>query len=251
MKVLVIIGSLRKGNTYKTVKKIEDYHTKHSIVDYEYIFLKDINLQLCRGCFTCISNGENRCPIKDDRELIITKIEHSDGVILASPNYVMNVPWLTKNFIDRFAYILHRPKYFNQYFMIVISSGSYMGAKQASKSLGLMVSGGKVVSKLFVYNSPGMNRYKTKKQETKILKETSKFLKTLVKKKAHKPSFAFLIWFSVFKASSKENRSQNRADYDFYKDKLYFTDTSLNYLQKTTVKVFTKIFTKLIRMGFV
>lgn len=251
MKVLAIIGSLRKSNTFKTVKKIEEYHKKNSHIEYEYLFLKDVNLQQCRGCFTCISNGENSCPIKDDRDYIINKIESSDGVILASPNYVMNVPWITKNFIDRFAYIMHRPKYFNQYFMVVITSGSYMGAKQACKTLEIMASGGKVVSKLIVYNSPGMNNQKIEKQEKKITKKTLKFSKSLDKKREHKPSFGFLVWFSVFKAGSSENKTQSLADYEFYSDKSYFIDTKLNYLQKIVIKIFCNIFRKLIKMGIV
>lgn len=113
MKILVIIGSLRKANTYHTVQEVEQVHKKIADCEYEYIFLQDINFGLCKGCFTCISKGEEQCPLKDDRDWIIRKIEASDGVILASPNYVANVSWLMKNYIDRFAYICHRPKYFN------------------------------------------------------------------------------------------------------------------------------------------
>jgi len=145
MKILVIVGRLRKKHTYEAVKKIEEYHKKHSDCEYEYIFIKDINLKQCKGCHICISHGEDRCSLKDDSDLIINKIENSDGVILASPNYAMNVLWIMKNYIDRFAYTMHRPKYFNQYFMILITSGSYQGTKQASKSLGLMASGGKIL----------------------------------------------------------------------------------------------------------
>jgi multimeric flavodoxin WrbA len=140
------------------------------------LFLKDINFKLCKGCFVCISDGEEKCPLKDDRDLIINKIENSDGIILASPNYVMNVCWLMKNYIDRFAYTMHRPKYFNQYFMILITSGSYMGTKQASNALSLMSSGGKIISKLSIYNSPGMNKNKKEKQEKKLNEKQKDFI---------------------------------------------------------------------------
>lgn len=251
MKILVIIGSLRKKNTYTAIKKIEGYHKNYPDFKYEYLFLKDIDLKLCRGCHLCISHGEDKCPLKDDHDLIISKIEGADGVILASPNYVMNVPWLMKNFIDRFAYTMHRPKFFNQYFMILITSGSYMGTKQASGTLGLMASGGKIITKLKVYYSPGMNEKKMLKQEKNIKKKAEIFHKRLSVKTGHKPSFAFLLWFSIFKATSNENRTQLPADYNFYKDKNYFTDVKLNFFQKSAVAVFKVIFTKLIRMGFV
>ena len=54
MNILVIIGSLRKKNTYDTVRKIEEYHKNYSDFKYEYLFLKDINFKLCKGCFVCI-----------------------------------------------------------------------------------------------------------------------------------------------------------------------------------------------------
>jgi len=251
MKILVIIGSLRKKNTYKTVKKIEEYHKEYSDFKYEYLFLKDIDFKQCKGCFVCISHGEDKCPLQDDRDLIINKIESSDGVILASPNYVMNVPWLMKNFIDRFAYTMHRPKFFNQYFMILITSGSYMGTKQASKTLGLMASGGEIITKLTVFNSPGMNEKKTLKQEKVIKKKASTFYKRLSKKTDHRPSFGFLVWFSAFKATSNENKAHLPADYNFYKNKNYFIDVKLNFIQKILVGIFTVLFTTLVRKGFI
>lgn len=251
MNILVIIGSLRKKNTYETVKKVEDYFVKKSDDKFRYLFLKDINLKLCNGCHLCISKGEDKCPLHDDRDLIIENIEKSDGVILASPNYVMNVPWIMKNFIDRFAYTLHRPKYFNQYFMVLITSGSYMGTKQASKALEVMASGGKLITQLTVFNSPGMNKKKIAKQEKIINKKSKIFYRQLSKKRDHKPPIGFLIWFSVFKASSSENRIDLPADYNFYKDKSYFIGLKLNIFQKLIISFFTRFFTILIRMGFV
>lgn len=250
MKILVILGSLRKKNTYDTVRKIEEYHKDYSNYEYEYLFLKDIDFKLCKGCHVCIQFGEEKCPLKDDRDLIINKIENSDGVILASPNYVMNVTWLMKNYIDRFAYTMHRPKFFNQYFMILITSGSFQGAKQASKSLSLMASGGKIVTKIIVCNSPGMNENKLRKQEQAIKRKAKVFYEQLSNKTNHRPSLGFLVWFSAFKAVSNENKKYFPADYDFYKDKDYFVDTRLNPFQKMLISSFTRFFAALIRKGF-
>lgn len=133
----------------------------------------------------------------DDRDWIIKKIELADGVILASPNYVANVSWLMKNYIDRFAFICHRPRYFNQKFMLLVTSGSYMGVKNAMKALSVVVSGGNIISRLSVFNSPGMNDNKQKIQENKVRKSTEKFAKLLNKKKFRNLHFLFLFG-SVF-----------------------------------------------------
>ncbi|GAH81281.1 unnamed protein product, partial [marine sediment metagenome] len=59
--------------------------------------------------------------------------------------HTMNVNWRMKNFIDRYSYLMHRPRFFNQRFMVLITSGSYRGVKEAMKALVLMGSGGKVI----------------------------------------------------------------------------------------------------------
>ena len=43
MKILVIIGSLRKKNTFNTVKKIEEYQKNYSDFKYEY-FIYDASI---------------------------------------------------------------------------------------------------------------------------------------------------------------------------------------------------------------
>lgn len=66
MKILAIIGSPKgKGNSYRVTKEVEEKMKEIEDVNFEYIFLKDIDLQMCRGCFSCVVKGENFCPIKD------------------------------------------------------------------------------------------------------------------------------------------------------------------------------------------
>lgn len=111
MKTLAIISSFRKRNTYQVVKDIEAIHNSYYECEYEYLFLKDIDLKTCKGCHACLTRGEQYCPLKDDRDMLIEKIESADAVILASPNHTMNVNWLMKNYIDRLSYLMHRPRF--------------------------------------------------------------------------------------------------------------------------------------------
>lgn len=242
MKILAVIGSPRKGKTLKTVQKIEQIHKKIVDCEYEYVFLKDINLMSCKGCFVCISKGEELCPLKDDNQWLSRKIEDADGVILSSPNYAANVTSLMKNYIDRNAYICHRPKYFGQKFMLLITSGSYMGVKNAVKALSILVSGGRIINRLKVLTSPGLSGKSQEKEELKIRRAAEKFAGRLGNLKSKKHPFAYLIWFSVFKATSLKNQTQFPADYNYYKNKEYFIPENLSGLQKMTIKVFTRLF---------
>jgi multimeric flavodoxin WrbA len=251
MKILAIISSPRKKNTFNAIKKIESIHKKKCDCEYEYLFLNKVDLKLCSGCHLCLTNGEGFCPLKDDRDTIINKIESSDGVLLASPNHTMNVNWRMKNYIDRFSYLMHRPRYFNQRFMILITSGSYMGVKEALNALAPMVSGGKIISKVGTMNSPGMNDKKRKKQANSLHKAAIKFTKNMNQPFIYKPTIGHLIWFSAFKTLSKKNKKKSNADYNYYLNKKFFVKSNLSYGHKLILKISTRLFNKLIKFGFV
>lgn len=251
MKTLVILSSLRRKNTYHTLKKIEDDHRALFPCDYEYLFLKDANLKTCRGCHLCLTKGERYCPLQDDRDAIIAKIESADAVILASPNHTMNVNWLMKNFIDRFSYLLHRPRFFRQRFMILITSGSYMGIKGAMKALSPVVSGGKIISRLGVMYSPGMNDSKIRREEKKVSSEARRFATALQKNHEFRASFANMMWFAVFKATSGFQAEDYPADFEYYKDKQFFVETKLNIIQRGIIRLFTGFFVFLLKKGLV
>ncbi|SIR18988.1 flavodoxin family protein [Halanaerobium kushneri] len=135
MKILAVIGSPKvKGQGYKVVEKVEKEMKRLGDIDFEYLFLKKANLELCRGCFLCVAKGSKFCPIEDDMAEIKEKIENADGVILSSPGYVYNVSWLMKNFIDRFAYCNHRPQFFDQKLMLIANSGG-AGMKETIEAM--------------------------------------------------------------------------------------------------------------------
>jgi multimeric flavodoxin WrbA len=251
MKILAIISSPRKKNTYNAIKTIESIHKKNYDCEYEYLFLHKVDFKCCMGCHLCLTKGEEFCPLKDDRDIIINKIESADGVILASPNHTMNVNWRMKNFIDRYSYLMHRPRFFNQRFMILITSGSYRGIKEATKALELMASGGKIISKIGVTNSPGMNDKKRRKQSKKLKKEAIKFINNMNKPFIYKPSFGHLIWFSVFKVLSKETEKESPADYEYYSKKEFFVQLDLSIGQRFILKMFKALFGFLNRIGLV
>ncbi|NPD87773.1 MAG: hypothetical protein HGN29_03570 [Asgard group archaeon] len=146
---------------------------------------------------------------------------------------------------------MHRPRYFHQRFMLLITSGSYQGIKQAKKAHAPTASGGKVISKIGVMNSPGMNEKKIKKQSQKLQKEALKFAKKMNKPYIYNPSFGELIWFAAFKSLSKEETKDNIADHKYYSQKEYFVDLDLSFVQRSLIKMFKGLFGFLVRMGMV
>ncbi|MBN1933857.1 MAG: flavodoxin family protein, partial [Anaerolineae bacterium] len=72
MKILVLIGSYRKkGNTARIVQMVEARMqalvAQHATpLEWETLFLGDMDIRPCRGCRACFDQGEDKCPLKDD-----------------------------------------------------------------------------------------------------------------------------------------------------------------------------------------
>ena len=229
MKVLAIMGSPKgKGNGYRVIRQIEERMKTLGEVEFEYLFLKDVNLQQCRGCFVCVAKGEERCPLKDDRVTIEEQIDKSDGVVLVSPVYVQNVSGLMKNFIDRFAYTHHRPRFFDQKVMLIANGGA--GQKKTLEALKATFGGPEVVHELAYMSPPWPLADKVEiKQQKAVQKAAITFYTALSRKKRSSPSISNLMFFWFYKNIVESTKPYLPADYGYYKDKQqYFYDTKIN-----------------------
>ncbi|HWR60479.1 MAG TPA: flavodoxin family protein [Clostridia bacterium] len=229
MKILAVIASpLGRGNTYKTVKAVESrLQAVDKTVEFEYLILKDMDFQLCRGCFQCLARGEKYCPIRDERALVEEKLNGCDGFIFASPVYNYNMSWMAKNFSDRFAYISHRPRFHGKKAMVVATTGGVgLSFTLFTLKFPLMIWGFEVAAKLGIACSPGrfseeQLREMERKKEKAVLKAADKFYNSLSGKKKPRPGiisvFGFLIQKVSFASAGKDN-----VDYLYWKGKGWF-----------------------------
>lgn len=128
--VLAVIGSPHRGATVRAVEGIEARLRAAGDIEVEYLYLRDAGLEGCRGCFCCIAEGEAFCPAHDGREEVLARLDACDGAIFASPNYVQNVSGLYKTFVDRFAWICHRPRFYPKPALAVATSAGPFGLKE-------------------------------------------------------------------------------------------------------------------------
>ncbi|MBT8181309.1 MAG: NAD(P)H-dependent oxidoreductase, partial [Eudoraea sp.] len=78
LKIVAICGSPHKGNTYNILKLLKQ---SNSEIDFKILMLSELNLMDCLGCYSCINIGEENCPLKDDRDMIIEEMKAADGTI--------------------------------------------------------------------------------------------------------------------------------------------------------------------------
>lgn len=103
MKVLIINGSYRKQNTYGLLKRIEPLLVGNEI---DFCNIKDFDIRPCTGCENCLRKG--LCPIKDDANKLLLKMEEADGIIIGTPVHLRQLSGALKVLIDRACSWYHR-----------------------------------------------------------------------------------------------------------------------------------------------
>ena len=129
-KVTVFVGTAHKGGaTYRAASRFLENLESFGDVRGEIVGLSDYNIGVCRGCKACFDRGEERCPLKDDRDLLIEMMTASDGIVFASPNYTWQVSAVMKIFLDRLAFLCHRPRFHGKTSTCIVVQGIYRGGK--------------------------------------------------------------------------------------------------------------------------
>jgi len=221
--VTAFVGSARKGHTYDAAVQFLSHLQSMGDVETEIVRLSDYRIEICRGCKVCFEKGEERCPLQDDRDVLIEKMMASDGVVFASPNYSFQVSALMKAFLDRLGFAFHRPRFFGKAFTSIVAQGIY--------------GGGKIVGYLdFVGYGLGFNTVKgsciltidpvTEKQQRKIDKtlaaQARRYYASLVKPGYPAPTWLGLMIFRLGRTKMRLELDDSSRDYTYYADKGWF-----------------------------
>ena len=223
-KVTVFVGSAHKGGaTTRAARQFLEGLEAFGDVCGEIVVLSDYSLGVCRGCKNCFERGEDRCPLKDDRDALIEKITASDGVAFASPNYSFQVSAITKMFLDRLGFLFHRPRFHGKTSTGIVVQGAFGGAKLV-KYLGF-VGGGmgfNVVKGSCVRTLEPMDENALARMKKTLAKHSRRFHTRLVRPACPRPSLLGLMVFRMSRMSMKLMLGEKQRDYIYYRDKGWF-----------------------------
>lgn len=237
-RVTAFVGSAHKKNTHEAVLQFLNNLQALGDIQYEIVTLSNYKLGTCRGCRLCFEKGEEFCPLKDDRDVLMDKIAASDGVIFATPNYSFQVSGIMKTFLDRFGYVFHRPCYFGKAFTSIVTQGIGRGDQ--------------IVEYLdFVGNYLGFNAVKgscvtildprTEKEQQKIDKRlaqhSQRFYTVLAQPAYPVPALFKLMIFRMGRTSIKQMLDDRSRDYRYYAEKGWFES---DYFYPTHLGLFKK-----------
>lgn len=252
MKLAVLMGSPRKKDTNRICKLIESSLSDPKKIEFDFIYLKDLHVEDCRGCDQCFQKGENCCPCQDDIPMIKECLLQADGVIFASPVYACQITGLLKRTLDRLSYLFHRQELVGKPALTVVTTGGG-GQKETGKYLKMTACGWgchlvgeiRIISPLF-FDSPkgqspwGYNKKYHDIQIEKIRRITKRLEEDVSSGNHHVPSFYDIFMFQCLRSKTYVSK----ADYDFWEERGWLDGS---YFYKTKLSPMKKVFAKVIK----
>lgn len=246
-KVTAFVGSAHKRMTLSAVRQFLDDLQSNGDVESEIVTLSDYRLGTCRGCRLCIDRGEETCPLKDDRDVLIEKMMASDGVVFASPNYSFQVSALMKTFLDRLGFAFHRPRFFGKTFTCIVTQGIYGGGKIVKylDFVGFGLGFNTVKGTCFTAFDP-MTEKEREARDKALARQSRRFYERMTKPAYPVPSLVRLMGFRMGRTSMRLELDETRRDYTYYREKGWFESdyyypTRLGPLKKVAGRLFESI----------
>jgi multimeric flavodoxin WrbA len=219
-KVTVLSGSPHKGGaTYTAARTFLDHLESFGDVQGEIVTLSDYDVGTCRGCKVCFERGEELCPLKDDRDVLIGKMMASDAVVFASPNYSWQVSGVMKVFLDRLGFLFHRPRFHGRSSTAIVVQGIY-GGRKIRKYLEF-VGGGlgfKVVRGSVIHTLLPMTEKAREEMDNVLQAQSRRFHEQLLRPPHPAPSLFELMVFRMGRTGVKGGTAQDSRDRAYYRN---------------------------------
>lgn len=132
MKILLICGSPRNGNTQAMLEKVAEGARKAG-AETEMVLLRKLDIRQCDGCMACEKKGECK-HTEDYMKGLLDKALGADAIVFGTPTYFNNVSTLFKIFMDRTVHLLYsQSELVGKPYAIVAVGSEPMGAGSIEK----------------------------------------------------------------------------------------------------------------------
>ena len=216
MNILVIHGSMRKGNTYALTQEIVKRLKVKPDVECMEISVKDLELPFCGSCHVCFAKGEENCPHYEIMRRVEAALLECDGVILSGTTYMWSLNAAMKNLLDHLAYMFHRPALFGKYGMVIATSagaGEKGAAKYLKTVLGQFGINGAVI---LTQNAKQKSMVSVEKLEKNYDKAAERFYKTVTSKRFIHPALKSIAVHNAFRAMAQSGFTDSERDTAFW-----------------------------------
>ena len=222
-KVAAIVGTASRKHTYQAARQFLENLRSLGDVETEIVTLSDYKIGTCLTCKLCLTRGEEACPLKDDRDVLIGKMMASDGVVFATPNLSFQVSGMMKVFLDRLGFVFHRPRFFGKPSTSIVSQGIFGGRKIVSyfHFIGKGMGFNPVRGVHFTALDP-MAGTERRKMDAALAKLSRRFYKKLVGPPYPWPGWFYFTAFRSGRTKMQLELDETSFDYRYYRDKGWF-----------------------------
>lgn len=220
MKITVIMGSARKGNTYKVVSQLDAEIRKRlegkEPLEIIYLWPSQYTSKHCVSCYQCFMKGEDTCPHSSTIQPIVNHINLADVVIFATPVFSLQVSADIKNLIDHLSYKFHRSDYAGKKAIVITTTAGGGHKESASYLESVLRSWG--VDK--VYTLPiqclSLNYEIHPKVQDKLNRIADQLVKDVRHKRVYKGRLRDAMMFKMWRTLSLNNQDPSNADRIFW-----------------------------------
>ena len=217
MKILVLHGSMRKGNTYSLVQEILSRLSSKPDVAIQEISVADAALPFCRSCHMCFSKGEEYCPDYSVMQDVQAALLDCDGLIVSGVTYMWALNAAMKNLLDHLAYGFHRPALFGKKGMIV-TTATGAGEKSVAKYLKSVLGQWGINQAIIVTQNEKEQKLLTPARfSAKLDRAAEQFYQQVAMKKMLPPSMKNIAVHNAFRAMSLSEFSESERDARFWR----------------------------------
>ena len=132
-KIVIISSSPRKNGNSETLTKEFAKGAADAGNQVEFIALRDLKYEFCRGCLYCQSH--DRCVISDSVNGLLEKVQNADVLVFATPVYYYSVSGQLKTFLDRLNPLFPRENKFRDVYLVAtcadIENSAFEGTVKA------------------------------------------------------------------------------------------------------------------------
>jgi len=232
MKIVVVHGSPRKGNTYKATEQFKKEMEKQGDIEFVDFFLPKDMPEFCHGCMNCFSKGEESCPHATYTMPILEQMVSADGLIFTTPVYALSLSGCMKSFLDHYAYIfiVHRARsemFHKKAFILssTVGAGSKAAIKTISTSLKYWGVNRVYQYKFTTFGTEWDNMASDKKSKInrEIMNEAKKFYKEVEAGKKHRPYLFIKFMFKMSRFILKKYTDDTSLDKQYWIKKGWYT----------------------------
>ena len=230
MKITIIHGSPRKGNTYHAAQLFKGAMQGQGEAEFVEFTLPKAMPNFCRSCMTCFLKGEEHCPDAAYTLPILEAMLESEGLIFSTPVYALGASAAMKAFLDHYAFmfLVHRarPEMFaKKAFVLSTTAGGGTGSAIKTIATSLKFWGvNRVYSGGFALHAldwESMPKKRRKRFESKIGRQAKRFHKALSPQKKRRPTLQTRVLFSVMRQMVKK-QEDGMFDKQYWQEQNWF-----------------------------